>query len=76
MDVELLFSAQPFGQNLAGGGGGAARRFALVRPRATTQVALRSGAEETVVSLAAALPQLRCARRRLREAAPSLLGKR
>lgn len=62
MDVELLFSAQPFGHNSLSGGGsrnGASGRFSYVRPRASAEVALAEGAEETVLSLVEALPQLR-----------------
>ncbi len=62
MDVELLFSAQPFSHNSLSGGGsrsGAAGRFSYVRPRASAEVALAEGAEETVLSLVEALPQLR-----------------
>lgn len=65
IDVELLFSSDPFG-GLGPSEDGAARdaasRFAFVKPRATGEVELQASSETTTVTLSHVLPQLGCAR--------------
>jgi len=64
IDVELLFSSDPFGGLDAPGNkasSSAASRFAFVKPRATAEVELNAAAEATTVTLADVLPHLGCA---------------
>jgi hypothetical protein len=65
MDVELLFSAQPFGSgsvraSAAGSAGGRdTSRFSFVKPRATARLAT-ADADETLVRLSELFPALGC----------------
>ncbi len=64
IDVEVLFSSDPFGGLGPSGGGAAgeaASRFAFVKSRATGEVELRASSETTTVTLSHVLPQLGCA---------------